>query len=321
MRTIVRIVALWATVLAAGPSLAQQYPSKPVRIVVPFAPGGVIDITARLVGQKLSEHLGQQFYVENYAGGGGNIGMGNAARAAGDGYTILFASSSFVVNPSLYNTAPYDPDKDFVPVTKANATPNLWMVHLGFPASSVKELVELIKASPGTYNVASPGIGTTPHLSIELFRLSLGLDYVTVPFGGGGPAAQSVIAGHTPIACMAMANVTNLVREGKLRGLALTAAKRSSALDDIPTLDELGIKGQEAETMTGVFVPTGTPKPIVDLIQREIAAIVTMADVKTTMESLGFEPAGSSSAEFAAYVQAEIAKWKKVIEDAKINKI
>ncbi len=136
MRTIVRIIALWATMFAAGPSLAQQYPSRPVRIVVPFAPGGVIDITARLVGQKLSERLGQQFYVENYAGGGGNIGMGNAAKAAGDGYTILFASSSFVVNPSLYNTASYDPNKDFVPVTKANATPSLWMVHPGFPAKS-----------------------------------------------------------------------------------------------------------------------------------------------------------------------------------------
>jgi tripartite-type tricarboxylate transporter receptor subunit TctC len=321
MTKIVRFIAFCAALLIAGTAFAQQYPAKPVKIVVPFPPGGVTDIATRLIAQKLSERLGQQFYIENIAGAGGNNGMGNAARSPGDGYTILVASSSIVVNPSLYNKVPYDIDKDFIPVTKAGGTPNSWVVNANYPAKSMKELIELIKREPGKHSVASPGTGTTPSLSIEMLKRSAGLDFITVPFAGGGPMTQSVLGGHTPIVCAALGNYVNLIKEGKLRGLAVTAKKRSAALPDIPTLEEIGIKGQEAETMTGVFVPAGTPKAIVDQLQKEISTIVNTPDIKAKLLQAGVEAEGNSSADFAAYVKAEIAKWKKVIADAKITKI
>jgi tripartite-type tricarboxylate transporter receptor subunit TctC len=321
MTTLIRsFVAIAALILASAAS-AQTYPNEPVRIVNPFPPGGVTDIAGRLIAQRLSERLGQQFYIENISGAGGNVGMSNAARAAGDGYTILLSSSSIVVNPSLYNTVPYDVAKDFIPVTKAGATPNSWVVNANFPVRTIKELVDLIKREPGKHSVGSPGAGTTPSLSIEMFKLALGLDFVIVPFQGGGPMTTSLLGGHTPIVCSALGNYANLIKEGKLRGLAVTANKRSAALPDIPTLEEFGIRGQEAETMTGVFVPAGTPKAIVDLLQREISTIVNTPDMKEKLLQAGVEAAGNSSADFAAYVKAEIAKWKKVIEEAKISKI
>jgi tripartite-type tricarboxylate transporter receptor subunit TctC len=315
------LAALIAAIVCSGSSWAQQYPTKPVRIIVPFPPAGQTDIAGRLIAQKLSERLGQQFYIENIAGAGGNLGMGQASRQPGDGYTILFASSSIVVNPSLYNKVPYDIDKDFIPVTKAGASPNSWVVHPTFPAKTFKELIDLFKREPGKQSVGSPGGGTTPSLSIEMLKLALGLNFVTVPFAGGGPMTQSLLGGHTPVVCAALGNYVNLIKEGKLRALAVTGKKRSAALPDIPTLDDLGIKGQEAETMTGVFVPAGTPKPIVDLLQREISTIVNIPDIKAKLLGTGVEAEGTSSADFAAYVKAEVAKWKKVIADAKVNKI
>jgi tripartite-type tricarboxylate transporter receptor subunit TctC len=321
MRTVVRVAILCAA-LFAGAGHADNYPSKIVRIIVPFAAGGPTDVVARLVGQKLSERLGQQFIVENQGGAGGNIGMGAATRAAGDGYTILFVSSSYVVNPSLYQKVPYDPEKDFVPITKAAAAPNALIVNPSVPANTVKELVDLIKADPSKFSIASPGIGTTPHLSIELFKQAFGLnDLLVVPFNGGNPAIQAVVAGHTPLSFQAIPPATPLVRDGKLRALAVTATKRSAALPDVPTMDEIGAKGQEAETMQGVLAPAGTPKEIVERLQREIAAIVATPDVKEKIVALGFEPSGITSAEFGAYIKAEIAKWKRVIEQAKIDKI
>jgi tripartite-type tricarboxylate transporter receptor subunit TctC len=293
-----------------------------VRIIVPFAAGGPTDVMARLIGQKLSERLGQQFIVENMAGAAGNIGMGNAARAAPDGYTILFVSSSYVVNPSLYTKVTYDPDKDFVPITKAAAATHALIVNPTVPARSVKELIDLIKAEPLKYTIASPGAGTTPHLSIELFKQSVGLnELLVIPFAGGNPAIQSVVAGHTPLSFQAIPPATALIQDGKLRALAVTSTKRSSVLPDVPTLDELGIKGQEAETMQGVLAPAGTPKEIIDLLQREIAAILAMPDVRDKVLALGFEPSGITPAEFGTYIKAEIAKWRRVIEGAKIDKI
>ena len=322
MATIVRIAALCVALFAAGTALAQPYPNKLVRIIVPFPAGGPTDVMARFIGQKLSERLGQQFLIENIAGAAGHIGMGNAARAAGDGYTILFVSSSYVVNPSLYNKPPYDPDKDFVPITKAAAATHALIAHPSVAARDVKELVAAIKAAPSKYTIASPGTGTTPSLSIELFRQSLGLnELLVVPFAGGTPAIQSVVAGHTPLSFQAIPPATELIKDGKLRALAVTSLKRAAALPDVPTLDELGIKGQEAETMQGVLAPAGTPKEIVDLLQREIAAILSLPDVKERILALGFEPSGITPAEFGAYLKAEIAKWRKVIEDGKITKI
>jgi tripartite-type tricarboxylate transporter receptor subunit TctC len=326
MRTInviARVLAFGAGILFASAAFAQvpAYPERTVKIIVPFAAAGPTDVVARLIGQKLTEKFGQQFYIENMAGAGGNLGMGAGAKAAADGYTILFVSSSYTVNPSLYAKAPYDPDKDFAPVTKAAGSPNGLFVHPDIPARSVKELVELLRANPGKYTFASPGVGTTPHLSSELFKLTFGLDFALAPFPGGAPAIQSVVAGHTPMCFQAIPPATQLAKEGKVRALAITGAARSPALPDVPTLDELGIKGQEAETMQGVLLPAGTPKPIVDLLQAEIARIVHVPEVKDKLLASGLEPDGMSQSAFAAYIKADIAKWKKVIADAKIPRI
>jgi tripartite-type tricarboxylate transporter receptor subunit TctC len=321
MRMIIRTIALCAALLVAGAAYAQQYPTKPVKILVPFPAGGVTDIAGRLIAQKLSEKLGQQFYIENQAGAGGNLGMATVARSAGDGYTILLSSSSIVVNPSLYNKLPFDAEKDFIPVTKAGASPNSWLVNPAYPAKTMKEMVELIKREPGKHSVGSPGAGTTPSLSIEMLKHDLGLDFVIIPFAGGGPMTQSLLGGHTPIACGAIGNSVSLIKEGKIRPLAITAKKRLETLPDVPTLEDFGIKGQEAETMTGVFVPAGTPQPIVELLQREIAAVVKTPEIKARLLELGIVPEGDTPAEFAAYIKDEIAKWKRVIETAKIPKI
>ena len=318
MKPIASLIALCTALLVSGTVFAQQYPTKPVKIIVPFGAGGVTDLVARLIAQRLSERLRQQFYIENIGGAGGNLGMANAARSPGDGYTVLFASSSIVVNPSLYSKIPFNVDKDFIPVTKAGATPNSWLVNPNFPAKTMKELVDLIKGEPGKYSVASPGTGTTPSLSIEMLRLRLGLNFTVVPFSGGGPMTQSLLGGHTPIACGAIGNSMNLIKEGRIRALAVTSKKRMETAPDVPTLEEVGIKGQEAETMTGVFAVAGTPQAIVDQLQMEISAIVKTPDTKARLLELGVIPEGDSSADFTAYVKDEIAKWKNVIVDAKI---
>ena len=318
-----QVSALIAALAAALPCAAQAagYPERAVKVIVPFPAGGVTDIAARVITQKLSERLGEQFYIENIAGAGGNLGMTNAAHAAADGYTVLFASSSIVVNPSLYKKIPFDAEKDFIPVTEAGASPNSWLVNNDFPASTMNELIAAMKANPGKLSVASPGAGTTPSLSIELLKQGLGVSFVTVPFAGGGPMTQSLLGGFTPIACAAIANSVALIKDGKIRALAITSRKHLQTLPAVPTLDQLGIKDQEAETMTGVFVPAGTPQAIVQLLQREISAIVQTPDVSAQLLELGIIPEGSSSADFAAYIRAEIAKWKRVIEAGGIDRI
>jgi len=321
MKTVAATVhALAGALLLAGAASAQTpgYPDHPVKIIVPFAAGGPTDVVARLIGHKLTERLGQQFFVENMTGAGGNLGMGAAARSPGDGYTILFVSSSYTVNPSLYAKPPYDPVRDFAPVTKAAGSPNALFVNPSIPANSVMELVELLRANPGKYTFASPGVGTTPHLASELFKYEFKLDFALAPFVGGAPSIQSVVAGHTPICIQAIPPALELVKSGKLRALGLTATMRSPALPDVPTFDELGIKNQESETMQGVLVPAATPKPIVERLQSEMARIIAMPDVRERLITLGLDPGGMSSAEFAAYIKTDIAKWKKLIADAKI---
>jgi len=308
-------------IASASPLHAAAYPDRSVKVIVPFPAGGVTDIATRLIAQKLSERLKQQFYIENIGGAGGNLGMASAAHAPGDGYTILFTSSSIVVNASLYKQLQFDAEKDFIPVTKAGASPNSWLVNNDFPSKTMHELIEAMKANPGRYSVGSPGNGTTPSLSIEMLKQRMGVSFVTVPFAGGGPMIQSVLGGFTPIACGAIGNAVALIKQGRIRALAITAKRHLETLPDVPTLDELGIKEQEAETMTGVFVPAGTPLPIVELLQREISAIVRIPEIKSRLEELGIVPEGNSSADFAAYIKNEIAKWKHVIEVSKIDKI
>lgn len=310
-----------AALVAPGAAFAEDYPNRPVKIIIPFPAGGVTDIAGRLIAQRLSEKFGQQFFIENVGGAGGNLGMAQVARAPGDGYTVLMSSSSVTVNPSLYAKMPFDAEKDLIPVTKAGGSPNSWLVNPDFPAKTMQEMIEAFRKEPGKHSVGSPGSGTTPSLSIEQLKHDLNVNFVTVPFAGGGPMTQSLLGGHVPIVCGAIGNSVALIKEGKIRALGITAKVRLETLPDIPTLDEMGIKDQEAETMNGVFVPAGTPAEIVNRLQKEIAIIVKSPDIKARLLELGVVPDGSSPAEFAAYVKADIAKWKRVIETAKIPKI
>jgi tripartite-type tricarboxylate transporter receptor subunit TctC len=317
-----RAIALCAGfVLTSTDWAGAAYPDHAVKVIVPFAAGGPTDVMARLLAQKLSEDLKQQFYVENHAGAGGNIGMVMVARSAADGYTILVASSSYTVNPSLYASNPYDPYKDFAPITLAAASPNILSVHPSVPAKSVKELIALLQANPGKYSIANAGIGTTPQLAAELFKLSYKLDATSVPFPGAGPAIQSTIANQTPIAFSAMPPAAPQVSSGNLRGLAVTSANRSVALPDVPTMAEAGAGGEESETMQGVLVPSGTPSDVVDLLNKEIVKIMRMPDVQSKCAELGFDAVADSPAEFSAYIKKDIEKWGKVIHDAKIPQI
>jgi tripartite-type tricarboxylate transporter receptor subunit TctC len=320
MKLICRLAA--AATLLAGICQAHAqagYPDRPVRLIVPFAPAGPVDVVARLVGGKLTERLGKQFFVENQAGAGGNLGMGNAAKAAPDGHTILFVSSSYVVNPSLYARVPYDPFKDFIPVTVAGDVANTLIVHPTLAARSVKELVDLIKASPGKYNYAHAGVGTTPHLSGELFRLAAGVDIVHVPFAGAGPALQSTVAGHTPIMFTTLAPAIPQIKAGNLRALAVMAKTRAPALPDVPTMEEAGFKDQEADTFFAMLLPAGTPKAIVDTLYRETIAILKLPDVQARFAAIGVDVVGNTPDEFAAQIKTEVAKWGKVIKDANIR--
>jgi tripartite-type tricarboxylate transporter receptor subunit TctC len=298
---------------------AQSYPTKPVRVIVPFAPAGPADVLARLMTAKLSQSLGQQFYIENQAGAGGNLGMGAAARATSDGYTIAVVSTSFVVNPSLYPKIPYDPYKDFAPVSLAAVSPNVLVINPSIPAGNVKELIAFLKANPGKYSFAHSGVGTTPHLSGEMFRRSQGLDLVAVPFGGSGPAIQSVLAGHTPIGFTVLTPAVSLVKEGKLRCLAVTTPKRSRVLPDVPTLAEAGVPNQEADTILAVVAPARTPASIVDLLNRQISTVMKEPDVVEKLDALGFDAILSTPEEFTARINLDIAKWQNVIRAANIK--
>jgi tripartite-type tricarboxylate transporter receptor subunit TctC len=321
MHWIVRGLAIGAVLAAAAAGHAQDagYPNHPVRIIVPFAAGGPPDVIARIVAQKLSERWGQQVYVEDHPGAGGNTGTATAARAAPDGYTLYMMSTGFMVNPSLYAKVPYDPIKDFVPVTLAATSPNVLFVNPMVPAHSVKELIALIKSSPGKFSYAQPSTGSTPHLSGELLKLQYGLDLVTVPFNGASLAVNSTIAGHTPIAFTALPPAIANIREGNLRGLAVTAAKRSAALPDLPTMAEAGIPDQEAETINGLLAPAGTPDEIVARINRDTVEALSLPDVKERLSALGFEPAVTTPAAFGARIKSEIAKWDKVVRAANIR--
>jgi tripartite-type tricarboxylate transporter receptor subunit TctC len=314
-------LAAGAAALSSAPRIAwaQTYPARPVRLIVAFAPGGVTDTFARLMGQKLSERLGQQFFVENITGATGNIGTGQAAKAAPDGYTLLFAFSSYVVNPTLFNKIPYDPYKDFEPVTLAVASTTVVTIHPSVPAKTVKDLVALIKANPGKYSYASAGAGTQAHLAGEQFRLSLGLDLVHVPFNGGGPAIAAVVGGHTPIGFSSPAASIPQIKEGNVRALAITSKTRSQILPDVPTMTEAGYPEIEGDSWVGVLAPAGTPKDIISLLHREIVRIIALPDMKARLAELGYDLIGSTSEEFATRIKVEIENWAKVIRAANIK--
>jgi tripartite-type tricarboxylate transporter receptor subunit TctC len=304
---------------ASGSAQAQTWPTRPVRVIVPFQPGGSTDIFARLAAQKLTEHFGKQFYIENIAGATGNVGTAQAARAAPDGHTLLIAFSSYVVNPTLFAKLPFDPDKDLAPVTLAVSAPNVLTVNPSLPARNLSELVALIKSNPGKYTYTSGGVGTQGHLLGEMLRLSQALDIVHVPFNGAAPAIASAMAGHTPIAWSTVASAAQALEAGQLRPLALASKTRSQLLSDVPTTAEAGYPDIQGDSWVGLLAPAGTPNEIIRAVQREIAGIIALPDVKERLPTLGFEAVASTPEEFASRIKVETEMWGKVIRAANIK--
>ncbi|MEQ1614771.1 MAG: tripartite tricarboxylate transporter substrate binding protein [Hyphomicrobiaceae bacterium] len=312
--------ALVGVVALGSVSTAQaNYPERPVRIVVPFAPGGSVDVFARIATDKLSKRTGKQFYIENVAGASGNIAAGQVAKAAPDGYTVLFAFSSFVVNPSLFASVPYDALKSFEPVTLAVTATHVVTVTPSVAAKSVAELVALIKATPGKFSFAHGGAGTPAHLLGEQFRLKTGLDIAPVPFNGAGPAVQSVIGGHTPIGITAISPAAPQIAAGQIRALAVTSKARTRFLPDVPTMVEQGHPDIVGDLWVGVLVPKGTSKDIVTFLHRELSAVLAQKDTQDRLSAVGFEAVGSAPEAFGKQMAAELESWRAVIQAAKIK--
>ncbi len=316
------IAAIAVAAASVVPELAgaQSYPSRPVRVIVGFTAGGPTDVIARLIAQKLSESTGQQFYIENVPGAGGNLAAAQTARATADGYTLHVVSTGFIVNPSLYSrNVGYDPVKDFAPVAVLASSPNIISLNPNLPAKTARELIDLVKSSPGKYNYAHPGTGSTPHLNGELFKLSYGLDLTTVPFNGTAQLVTSAIAGDTPIVFTSLPSAMPIVRDGKLRALVVLSKTRVPSLPDVPGTEESGIAGIEGDTVSGIVAPAGTPRAIVDRLNAEIKKAAAAPDVRAKLSDLGFGAVASSPDEFGDRIKFEIAKWAKVIKDANIK--
>jgi len=319
MQTLAKRLALTliciAALLAAGAGFAQDapYPTRPVRLIAPFAPGGPVDAVARVIAPKLSENFGQQFYVENHPGGSGNIGTALVAKAAPDGYTLLIISSTLVVNPSLFAKLGFDTLTDLAPVSLIGVSPQVLLVNPSVPASNLKELVAWVKASPGKYSYAHAGLGTPGYLAGEMLKQAFGLDLVAVSFNGGGPAITATIGGHTPILFTSISTAAGHIRQGSVRAIAVSSAQRAPALPEVPTLAEAGAPGQESEIIVGVLAPGGTSPEIIAALHRELVRIVATPEVRGRLAALGFEPIASTPAEFAARIKSEIATWAKVI--------
>lgn len=302
------------------PANAQDYPARPVKFIMAGPAGGSgADAITRVIAQKLSERIGHQFYVENLPGAGGTIGYGAAANAPKDGYTILIANQDIVIHPIVKAKVPYDPFKSFTPVIEIAAAPEMIVVHPSLHVKNMQELFALLKANPGKYSYASPGYGTSPHLACEwLFKLTYGLDVVHVPFQGS-QAVTATLAGQTPILHITVPLVSPYIKEGTLRPLAVASRTRSPAIPDVPTLEEAGVPGHEIGYWLGALVPAGTPTEIVDLLQRRIAEIVALPEIRERLAVLGFDPVAGTSEEFAAYIKAESDKWRTVVDQAHIK--
>jgi tripartite-type tricarboxylate transporter receptor subunit TctC len=308
--------------LAAGVGLAlplaagaqQPYPSKPIRMVVPSAPGGGTDITARVMAPKLSEFLGQQVVVENRAGAGTMIGGEVVARAAPDGYTLLMGISTLAINPAMYKKVPYDALKDFVPITQAVALPNILVIHPSLPARSVKELIAFTKPRPGQIQFASAGIGTSPHLAAELFLSMAGIKMLHVPYKGSGAGLIDVVAGHVPVMMPSILSGLPHAKAGRLRALGVSSVKRAGGAPDVPTIAEAGVPGYEAVQWFGILAPAGTPRPVVDRVHRESVRVLQSPDIRERLQADGADPVASSPEEFAGFLRSETVKWAKVVK-------
>jgi tripartite-type tricarboxylate transporter receptor subunit TctC len=298
---------------------AQEYPNRVVKIIVPFAPGGPSDIIARLLSQKLSENLGKSFIVENKPGGSANIGIAQVAKSPADGYTLLLVSSSFVTNPSLFKNPGFDVFKDFSPIGVPVSSPNILVAHPSFPAKNLKEFIQLMKSNPGKYDYASPGNGTGGHLSAELLAQKANLDFKHIPYNGGGPAIQAVLANQVPFGFSALPPATSQINSGKLIPLALTSKSRVSTIPNVPTIEESGFPDFEADTQQFVIAPSGTPKAIIDTLNIEITKIVTATEMRERLNSMGYLILTPNPEQTSQIIKNEVDKWAKVIKSAKIQ--
>jgi tripartite-type tricarboxylate transporter receptor subunit TctC len=312
------LIASSIAAAAQQSSAADKYPDKPIRVIVPFAPGGGLDLTARLIGQKLTEKWGQNFVVDTRPGAATIVGTEIASRALADGYTILMITTTFAINPSLYKKLPYDPSRNFTPVTQLNTQPNVVVVSPTFPASSVKELITLAKTKRGELTFASPGAGSAPHLSGELFQRMAGVQLIHVPYKGIPPAVTDVVGGRVTMLFTTTISAAPHIKSGKLKALALTSAKRLPSMPDVPTIGET-VRGYQAEAFQGVVMPAGAPHPIVEKLASEMAAIVRSREIGERFEADGAIAIGSSPQQFAAFLKADMAKWNKVIREANIQ--
>lgn len=304
----------------AAPLQAQTYPSRPIRFIVPFAAGaGVLDIMARIVGQHLGTATGQQVVIDNRPGAGGNVGAEVAAKATPDGYTMLMGAVALVVSPYLYAKLPFDPLTDLVPVTQVNSAPLMLVVHPSLPVKSVAELIAYVKARPGQLNYGSGGVGATPFLATELFKSMAGIDVTHVPYRGGAPALADLVAGQLSFMIENVPGTLPLVRDGKLRALAITSRQRLALVPDLPTMEEAGVPGYEMIGWNGIFVPKATPPEIVTRLNAELVKVLRSADVGEQLAKLGAVPVGDSPEQFGAFVKAESARWGKIIKDLGIK--
>lgn len=304
-----------ASVAQKGPA-APDYPTKPVRIIVPQTPGSSTDIIARLVAQRLGERMGQSFVVDNRAGAGSIIGIEMAARAVPDGYTLLVVASSITIHPVLNEKLSFDPVRDFTPITQLASYPNLLVLHPAVAAKSVSELIQLAKSRPGQLNVASSGVGTGTHLSAELFRSMTDVQWTYVPFKGGAPAITALLGGEVQVMFATMPLAVPHVRSGKLRALAITAKRRSPAAPEVPTIAESGVPGYDHGAWNAMFAPARTPRVIVHKLNQEALAVLASPDIRDRLAAEGAEPLGNTPEEFTAVLKSETAKWAKVVKAA-----
>lgn len=308
-----------ALTLCAVMAHAQSFPTKPVRLVVPFAAGGSTDIVGRTLAQKLNEMWGQPVVVDNRAGGSTVIGTDIVAKAPPDGHTLLVTPAPFTIVPSLSPKLPYDPQRDFEPITLINTTPLVVVVHPGVPAKSVKELIALAKAKPGALNYGSSGSGGSNHLAGELFNAMAGVKMVHVPYKGNAPALTDLVGGHVDLVFNGLTSALPLIKYGKLRALGMTSLKRASALPEIPTLDEQGLKGFQAVAWNGLTAPGRTPKEIIARLNTDVLKVIRSPELAEKLKAEGSDPVGSTVDDYAAFLRDEIAKWRKVIQFANIK--
>ena len=311
MRYVIFLLAL----AVAAPAVSQQFPSRPVRFVVPFAPGGSTDTLARTIGTRLADALGQQVVVDNRSGGNGNIGMEIVARSPADGHTIVLGYiANLAIAPSLYDKMPYDPVKDFAPITQPASSPNVLTAHPSVQAKSLKELIALAKANPAKLSFASTGVASVGHLTGELINSLAGVRMTHVPYKGSGQAVTDILGRHVQLMFSGFSSTLAHIKSGKLRALAVTGAKRSPALADVPTIAEQGFPGVEATAWYGVLAPAGTPKPVITRLHGDLVNILKQPDVVQRLDGLGFEIVASTPDQFGAYIRSEIKKWAKVVK-------